>query len=421
MREKTKRRLFGVISTAIGIALSVAAVEGLAILWMMVEDGRYTPAAELFERTQNTYVRDLTRGTDCRYVDTLYPHPYVGFVHHANRPCGLRNVNNAGLFNDDYPLLKRPDRYTILLTAGSIAGQLAQVNPWPAPRYLEEELNDEYESPNGQPFWVLNGGDGAWKQPQPFILFALNAQALDAVITLGGINDYYLFRPWERERLEYPINNFHAVNPLVADDNFGDAAIGWVLGRLAGGVARDPVLGQSHAAYLLFRILEALAKSRSGLQSGKRTTLESLFALPTDIAGDGERVFAIQLALLQKYNRAMEALARDYDVKTAYFLQPVPAYGKTLTAEEQAVVGDLSYVGLYRRMVDGILRQRDIGLPVFDLGDLFVDVKETVYADGFHLIRSPFGESLGYRLMARRVAADVAAAWGLKRKRDATR
>ena len=105
MKDRIKRRLFGVISAVIGIVLSLAAVEGLAILWMMVEDGRYTPAAELFERTQNTYVRDLTRGSNCRYVDTLYPHPYVGFVHHANQPCGLKNINNVGLFNDNYPLL----------------------------------------------------------------------------------------------------------------------------------------------------------------------------------------------------------------------------------------------------------------------------------------------------------------------------
>ena len=49
-----------------------------------------------------------------------------------------------------------------------------------------------------------------------------------------------------------------------------------------------------------------------------------------------------------------------------------------------------------------------MGLAIFDLGDLF------------NLLRSPFGESLGYRLMARRVAADVAA-WGLKRRQDATR
>lgn len=118
---------------------------------------------------------------------------------------------------------------------------------------------------------------------------------------------------------------------------------------------------------------------------------------------------------------AMEALARDYCIKTAYFFQPVPAYGKTLTAEEQAVVGDLSYLALYRNMVDEVLRQRELGLAVFDLGDLFVDVEQAVHADGFHLQRSPFGESLGYRLMAKRVAANVASASGLKRKHPATR
>ena len=61
--------------------------------------------------------------------------------------------------------------------------------------------------------------------------------------------------------------------------------------------------------------------------------------------------------------------------------------------------------------VAGQLAQLD-RWPVFDLGDLFVDVKETVYADGSHLQRSPFGESLGYRLMAKRVAANIASAWG---------
>jgi hypothetical protein len=421
VKDKIKRRIFGCISALIGVVLALAAIEGMAIVWQMIEDGRYIPAAELFERTQNTWVRDLTRDTDCRYVDTLYPHPYVGFVHHGNPPCGIPNVNNVGLFNDDFPLVKRADRYTILLTGGSVASQLAQ-NGWaPSPRFLEEELNNNYLSPNGQPFLVLNGGDGAWKQPQPFILFALHAQALDGVIVLGGMNEYYWFRHYERIRLEYPLGNFMEVNPLVADSNFGDAAIAWVLGRIAGSLSRNPVLGQSHAAYLLIRGIESAAKGRSGWKSSKRTTLESLFALPPDIAGNGEGVFAIQLALFKKYQAATEAMARDNGVKTAYFLQPSPGYGKTLTAEEKAVVGDLSYTGLYRRIVDGMLAQRGQGMAVFDLGDLFADVKETIYADGIHLKRDPDSDSLGYRLMAKRVAADVAHAWGLKRKQEISR
>src|SRR5215475_7687733 len=282
----------------------------MAVVWLMIEDGRYIPAAELFQRTQNTYVHDLTRESDCRYVDVLFPHPYLGFVHHGNPPCGMPNINNVGMLNDDYPTLRRTDRYTILLTGGSVASQVAQIGWPPSPRILEEELNDNYLSPNGQPFLVLNGGAGAWKQPQPFILFALNAQALDCVITLVGMNELYLFRHYERVRLEWPLGNFMDVNPLVADTNFGDAAIAWVMGRVAGMVSRNPVLGRSHAAYIIVRGIEAAAKGSSGWKSNKRTTLDSLFALPPGIAGEGEGAFATQLALLQKYHRLHGARQR---------------------------------------------------------------------------------------------------------------
>ena len=122
-----KQRIFGWISALIGIVLALAAIEVAAIAWLYVEDGRYTPAEELFERTQNTYVRDATKGTTCRYVDTLYPHPYVAFVHHGNPPCGLPSVNNIGLLRHRLPDGQRdPDRYTVILVGGSVASQLAQ-------------------------------------------------------------------------------------------------------------------------------------------------------------------------------------------------------------------------------------------------------------------------------------------------------
>ena len=162
----------------------------------------------LYERTQNTYVRDLTKETDCRYVDTLFPHPYLAFVHHDNPPCGLHYVNKIGLFGDDFPVVKRTDRYVILLTGGSVASQMAQNWRPPAPHYLEEELNKKYVSPNGKPFEVLNGGDGAWKEPQAFILFSLYATSVDAVVTLDGFNEYYSFWPGTEERLERPDRQF---------------------------------------------------------------------------------------------------------------------------------------------------------------------------------------------------------------------
>ena len=61
-----KRRLFGWIAAVIGLLLSLGAVELMAIAWLMIEDGRYTPAVELFQRTQNTFGRDMTKGSACQ-------------------------------------------------------------------------------------------------------------------------------------------------------------------------------------------------------------------------------------------------------------------------------------------------------------------------------------------------------------------
>lgn len=411
-----KQRIFSWISILVGIVLAVGAIELAAIAWMYIEDGRYTPAEKLFERTQNTYLRDATRDTTCRYIDTLYPHPYVGFVHHANPPCGQAWVNNIGLYGPDYPTVRDPERYTVLLNGGSVASQLAQNGPPDWPRYIEEELNKKYVSPNGKPWRVLNGGDGAWKEPQPFILFALYANSIDAVVNLSGFNEHYFFWPGAQERLERPLSNFIEVNPFVADENFGDAAIGWVMGRISGTLAAMPVLGHSHAAYMVVRGIEQAAKGQDVFKSNKKTTLNSIFRMPEEIRRDPERAFNVQLGLYQKYLRATEALARDYDLKSAYFLQPVPAWGKELTEEEKRIVGDLSYRDLYRKIVAGMLTLRERGMAIYDLGDIFADQKGTVYADHIHYYRDAKGESLGNRLMAARMAAQLAETWGLQKK-----
>ncbi len=409
-----KQRVFGWISGFIGVLMALAVVELTAIGWLTIEDGHYTPAKELFERTQNTYVRDLTKGSSCRYVDTLFPHPYLAFVHHANPPCSMPYVNNIGLFGDDFPVIKRLDRYVILLTGGSVASQLGQNWPAPAPRYLEEELNRRYLSPNGRPFQILNGGDGAWKQPQQLILFSMYATSVDAVVTLDGFNEHYFFWAGTSERLERPLSNFIEVNPFVADENFGDAAIGWVVGRVAGSLSANPVLGRSHAAYMIVRGIEAVAKSKDVFASAKKTTLAGQFAITEEIRSNHALAFSVQLGLYQKYARGIEAIARDFGIKTAYFLQPVPVIGKTLTEEEKRVVGDTRYASFYRPIVDGMLSLRSRGMSVHDLGDLLKDERGTIYADHIHFVREPNGDSRGYRLMAARMADLLAESWGLQ-------
>ena len=353
-----KQRILRWISILVGIGLALVAVELTAIAWLYIEDGRYTPAAELFERTQNTYVRDVTRGTGCRFIDTLYPHPYVAFVHHANPPCGNFWVNNVGLTGPDFPVTKPATTTLCSWSEGRSPPTWEGTRQPPRPRFLEEELNRKYVSPNGKPWMVLVGAAGAWKEPQSFILFSLYAGSVDAMVNLSGFNEHFYFRPKMDQSLEGPAASFLEVNPFAADENFGDAAIGWVMGRLAGTLALNPVLGRSHAAYMIVRGIEAAAKGQDGFKSSKRTTIPGLFALPKDIQDNPERLFDFQLGLYQKYFRAAEAVASDNGVKSAFFLQPVPAWGKTLTEEEKRVVGDLSYGDLYRRMVAGMMTLR---------------------------------------------------------------
>ena len=188
---------------------------------------------------------------------------------------------------------------------------------------------------------MLNGGDGAWKEPQAFILFSLYATSVDAVVTLDGFNEYYfLLAGRHRGRIsERPDSNFLEVNPFVADENFGDAAIGWVIGRVAGVLSQNAILGHSHAAYMVIRGIESVAKSKDVFKSKKKTTIRGLFEMPEEIRKDHDLAFAVQLSLYQKYERGIEAIAKDNGIKTAYFLQPVPAYGKVLTEEEKKVRG----------------------------------------------------------------------------------
>jgi hypothetical protein len=392
-------------------------IEVAATAWQTLSDGHFTPARDLFAQGQNDVTRRKMTSTGCTYVDGLFPHPFLGFVTRADPPCGATNINRRGFSNDEFPDVKRTDAYVILLTGSSVAHQLAQYATRPAPRHLELELNRHYVSPNGKPFLVLNGADGAWKQPQQLILFSMYSTTIDAVVTLDGVNEAWSFRPGSTSRLELPSTNFNAVNPLV-DESFGDAAVAWFYGRASAELAGSAIFSHSHAAAMLARVLDYLAKEtpKSATRRDRRTTVFSLFRLDDEIIQDYEKFYQVQLGLWQGYQTSIEAIARWRGVKAAYFLQAVPAYGKALTEDEKRDAGDLSYAPLYRRVVTDMMTLRDKGLAIYDLGNIFENEKGRIYADDAHCLIESDGTSRGYSIMAEQIAARLAEAWGLQRK-----
>lgn len=411
-----RRVSFTIVSVLLGVGIALACFEVFAIAWLTWQDSSYIPATERFNRLQNTYVREATNSAGCTYADTLFPHPYLAFVHHDIPPCGLKRVSNAGLTGDNFPLVKSDDRYVILLTGGSVAAQLGQVDTRPAPRYLEDELNAHYTSPTGKPFQVINGGAGAWKQPQQLILFALHSNVLDGVVTLDGYNEVLMMKDKQTQRLERPALNFLEVNPIAAQDGFGNVVVSWLAGRVAGAIGHHGVLGHSHAAYLVVKAVEQSAKGGDKFRSGGTLVFDRMFEIPAELRSDSQAVTGFQLAQYRRYIRLMSTIAREEGVKTMFFLQPVPAIAKTLTEAERQVNPDLWYGDRYRQVVRTLAGLREQGIAVVDILDVFAEEQGTIYADDIHPYRAPDAESRGYRLIAARMAREMAHGWGLRNK-----
>ena len=413
---RARRALILLIAGAAYVVFLAVLLETACAAYYRLRNHRFVSVARMLAEEQNTFIRQAKDDRNCTYLDTLFPHPYLAFVHHANPPCGIINTNNVGLFGRDFPAERDPRYFTILLTGGSVTAQLSGAGRTLAPNDLERVLNERYESPEGAGFQVLNGGDGAWKQPQQTILFLLHAQAVDAVVTLDGYNDHGFLLNSEGTRFEAPAANFLTVNPWLETGPRKLLGV-WIYGAIYRYSQRHWLTSHSYAAYGITRtVREAVRRWAEREPPGaRRTTPSSIFSLPND--WDRPRRYRWNLEEYRKYMRIIDAVAGRLGVRAAHFIQPVPAIARTLTPEEARVVGDLSYTDSYARMAAALLALNGEGIAVFSLLDVFSGVREPIYADHIHCIVDPTtGESRGYRIMDERMADILEANWHLRRK-----
>jgi hypothetical protein len=255
---------------------------------------------------------------------------------------------------------------------------------------------------------VLNGGDGAWKQPIQTILFLLYGEVFDGVVMLDGFNEHYIV---ESIRLEMPSPNFTTINPVVTG-SYQSIAATWAANEIIRYARENPILSHSFLAYAVVdagrSYLEAKATRSAGM-----TTLDSIFQLPQDWTA--QQKFAFNMEQYKKYIRSTEVLAKARDVRTAYFIQPVPAIGKRLTEDEKRVVQTLDYGPLYLRMAESLLGLSKEGIAIFSLLDVFAGETSTLYADWIHMKFDSTHDSPGYRIMASAMAQRIGDAWGLER------
>jgi hypothetical protein len=151
-----------------------------------------------------------------------------------------------------------------------------------------------------------------------------------------------------------------------------------------------------------------------GVEGPGKATYVSYFSLPKEWNTSKRQDFNMEQ--YKKYLRLINLISKEMEVKNAHFIQPVPAINKQLSEEEIKVVGDLSYGAVYMNMTVELLELNDEDIPVFSLLDVFENVNESIYSDEFHAIRDKEGESLGYKMIAEKIASELEIAWNLKRK-----
>jgi len=406
-----KRFILPVATACLALALLAMGAELIATAVVYTREGRYVAARDRFSSKTNTFIAAVS-SNKCSYVESLYPHPYLGFVHHGRPPCGIAGINNIGLFGPDFPSQRPSDRFVVLVTGGSVAAQFATPLA-KSPTYLEQILNARYVSPNGMPFLVLDGGGGAWKHPQTTILSLLYVDAVHAIVTLDGFNEHYMLEVWER--FEYPAGNFLDINPL-ATQNFGSVLTRWAVGRVRSKAADNALLSRSNAAYEVIALMERWAERRAAANGNSKTLIDSMLALPPDWSRDQVKTW--QMSQYKKYLRTVRGIARDNGVLSAHFIQPVPAIGKALTDAERKVVGDLGYRNGYQGMVRDLLTLNDAGVPVVSMLSVFEGDTRTLYGDAIHLIQDPATKiSPGYERMATDIASHLGRLWGLRARK----
>ena len=251
---------------------------------------RRRPSSSSARRTPTCATRPRARpaATSTRSIRI----PIVAFVHHANPPCGMPWVNNVGLFGPDFPTVKPTDRYVVMLTGGSVASQLGAEPEAAGAALPRGGAEQEVRQPQRQ---ALDGAERRRRRLE-------GAAALHPVLALRQLGR----RHGHAGRLQRALScsspacgpsgssgrlsNFIEVNPFVADENFGDAAIGWVMGRIAGTPG-----AQSGPGPIACRLHDhprhrGGGQEQDGFKSNKRTTtLAYVRAAPGHLAAIHER------------------------------------------------------------------------------------------------------------------------------------
>jgi hypothetical protein len=402
---------------ALSVLLTLIALEGAFILYDRVKEGKFVPVSEKLLGEYNAYQEEYDPETG-HYrkrveTDTLFPHPYLGYVRHSMPPEGIPLINTEGFFGRRFAGVKEEGVFRVMITGGSVAtgygAQRVDKN------LLERDLNARYAGGAIKRFEVMNRAHGAWKQPQQLINVMLHAHEIDALIVLDGYNEAHHI--WNRHGLsmDHPSDNYYTGMQV----NYGKPIQTLALridGRLRELLFTNPVARRSHLCYFVITRLRAAAQARANdpkdpVNGRVMGFGRGLLALPNDWDLEKKREYNIQA--YKRYTYDTYVIAKAHGVKSLHLLQPTAYHRKTLSEKERASLErqppNVFSVDLYLKVVDELLKLREQGVPIFSLLDVFEPAGAAdIYNDPVHF------NDAGMEILEKRVLQLIEQEWGLR-------
>ncbi len=373
------------------------------LLYYILDDGRYVPAAVKIEQSSPKGYR-ISRAQTCFGKRSLSPHPWLGYSRLTKPFCDSYEVGGSHT-GEVFPFTKDPDKFTILFTGASVPKQLLDtIKP-----SIRKQLSENYHY-QGKEIVVLGGAVEGWKQPQQTIMLLLSLGVIDAVFTVEGFNEL-VFTQNKDFHYHYQVPYYHLyrkANTSILTN--GQRNLIWITESLYDSVEKGHVLKHSKIVYFILNTLrrstrEALANSTENPMFQQTM---GPFVLPDHWTLEQRRAHFMENYLQSV--KTMHTIANANNLKFAYFLQPAPVIGKTLTESEQNKLRDTSYKDDYLAMEQQLLALQAEGLEVYSLTHVFENFSGEAYKDSIHI----HPESGAAEVLNNAIIETLVERWGLE-------
>ena len=254
---------------------------------------------------------------------------------------------------------------------------------------LERILNAEFTGDRFDRFIVLNGGHGAWKQPNQYIFSDFtriflpeSSRSTASTSTIGSPLD------GDSKSLPATISKpLSAKIPRVTTAPLTMAALKLDadLYRFA---SRHAIFQVSNLAYFVVDVVRTDLRRYASRTPKISITAEDdwvkasyaqMFAFHDKMTREERKIWSLRQ--YEKYIRLMHGGAEALRIKSLFLIQPIPGWGKPLT-EQERIAARGADLKLYKEMTDHVVGLREqLGIPVYSLLDVFQGTKEEIYKD----------------------------------------